>query len=72
MHGPRFVSPIQGSVLRIDRVVGDRVAVGDSILVVEAMKMENDLRAQRAGIVTEVAVDVGASVRVGDHLFTIE
>jgi acetyl-CoA/propionyl-CoA carboxylase biotin carboxyl carrier protein len=70
--GPRFASPIQGAVLRVFKAVGDEIAAGDPIMVVEAMKMENELRAQRAGRLTELAVDVGSSVKVGDHLFTID
>ncbi|HET7056599.1 MAG TPA: biotin carboxylase N-terminal domain-containing protein [Thermomicrobiales bacterium] len=70
--GPRFASPIQGSVLRVHKAVGDAVAAGDPVMVVEAMKMENELRAQRDGVVTEIPVSVGASVKVGDHLFTID
>jgi len=59
-------------VLRISRSVGDVVAEGDPVMVVEAMKMENELRAPRDGVVTQLKVAVGASVKVGDHLFTIE
>jgi len=70
--GPKFASPIQGSVLRIHREVGDAVAIGDAVMVVEAMKMENELRAQREGVLIEIPVSIGASVKVGDHLFTVE
>jgi acetyl-CoA/propionyl-CoA carboxylase biotin carboxyl carrier protein len=69
--GPNFLSPIQGSVLRISKTVGDAVVAGDPIMVVEAMKMENELRAQRDGVISELPVAVGASVKVGDHLFSI-
>jgi acetyl-CoA/propionyl-CoA carboxylase biotin carboxyl carrier protein len=71
-NGPEFVSPIQGSVLRVLKSVGDPVSAGDPILVVEAMKMENELRAQCDGYLTALDVAVGASVKVGDHLFTID
>jgi biotin carboxyl carrier protein len=70
--GPKFASPIQGSVLRIHKSVGDAVATGDPVMVVEAMKMENELRAQRDGVLSEISVSVGASVKVGDHLFTVD
>ena len=69
--GPTFASPIQGAVLRISKAVGDVVAEGDTVMVVEAMKMENELRAPRDGVITQLAVEVGANVKVGDHLFTI-
>jgi biotin carboxyl carrier protein len=70
--GPKFASPIQGSVLRIHKSVGDMVSTGDPVMVVEAMKMENELRAQRDGVLSEIPVSVGASVKVGDHLFTVD
>ena len=70
--GPKFASPIQGSVLRIHKGVGDVVATGDPVMVVEAMKMENELRAQRDGVLIEIPVSIGASVKVGDHLFTVD
>ncbi len=70
--GPKFASPIQGSVLRIHKGVGDVVAIGDPVMVVEAMKMENELRAQRDGVLIEIPVSIGASVKVGDHLFTVD
>jgi len=70
--GPKFASPIQGSVLRIHKAVGEVVMTGDPVMVVEAMKMENELRAQRDGVLTEIPVSVGASVKVGDHLFTVD
>ena len=59
-------------MLRIHREVGDAVAIGDAVMVVEAMKMENELRAQREGVLIEIPVSIGASVKVGDHLFTVE
>jgi acetyl-CoA/propionyl-CoA carboxylase biotin carboxyl carrier protein len=70
--GPTLPSPFQGSVLRIGRQVGEAVAAGDPVLVVEAMKMENDVRAHRSGTLIAISPTVGTSVRVGDPLFTIE
>jgi biotin carboxyl carrier protein len=58
-------------VLRIERTVGDVLAQGDPVMVLEAMKMENEITAHRAGSISEIVPAVGASVRVGDHLFTI-
>jgi acetyl-CoA/propionyl-CoA carboxylase biotin carboxyl carrier protein len=70
--GPVLASPFQGSVLRVNRQIGETVEVGDSILVVEAMKMENDVRAHRSGQLTVIKPAIGTSVRIGDPLFTIE
>ena len=51
---------------------GDQVAAGQGLVVVEAMKMENELRAPKAGRVKEVAVEAGASVEAGRLLVVIE
>jgi biotin carboxyl carrier protein len=51
---------------------GDMVAAGQGIVVVEAMKMENELRAARPGQVTAVHVEEGATVEAGAKLVTIE
>ena len=69
---PAFKSPLQGSVLRIARAVGDVVAEGEPVMVLEAMKMENEILAHRPGRLSEVVPVIGSAVRVGDHLFTIE
>ena len=60
-----LVSPIQGTVLRV-AVSGDEVEDGALICVVEAMKMENEITAHRAGKVTELEVAEGGSVAAGD------
>jgi biotin carboxyl carrier protein len=58
-------APMPGMVIRIDVAVGQQVAVGASLVVLEAMKMENELRATVAGVITAVRVDVGAAVEKG-------
>ena len=65
------VSPMPGRVLKILVQKGDAVAVGQPVAVVEAMKMENELKAQRAGVVSEISVDAGATVEAGAKLVTI-
>jgi biotin carboxyl carrier protein len=52
-------------------VPGDPVGAGQQVLVLEAMKMQNELRAPRAGSVERVAVAVGENVEVGDLLMVI-
>lgn len=70
--GPaRIVAPMPGKIVRLLVGPGDAVAVRQGLVVVEAMKMENELRAPRAGTVSEVAVQEGAVVEVGAVLVTI-
>ncbi len=68
----RIVAPMPGRVLRVLVKVGDDVAVRQGLVVVEAMKMENELGALRAGRVREVVVDEGISVEAGRLLIVIE
>ncbi len=66
------VAPMPGRVVRILVSVGDDVAVRQAVIVVEAMKMENELRSPKAGRVKDVAVAAGASVEAGRVLVVIE
>lgn len=61
-----------GKVVRLIAAIGDAVEKGDAVLVVEAMKMQNDLKAPKAGVVKEFRVDEGATVSAGDVLAVIE
>jgi acetyl-CoA/propionyl-CoA carboxylase biotin carboxyl carrier protein len=65
-------SPLQGTVLKVAVAEGDEVAEGDLICVIEAMKMENEITAHRAGKVTSLSVAEGAAVGSGDTIATIE
>lgn len=65
-------APLSGRVIRVDVSIGDRVVEGDVIVILEAMKMETEIRATTAGRVTEVAVKAGGGVQVGDRLVTID
>jgi acetyl-CoA/propionyl-CoA carboxylase biotin carboxyl carrier protein len=65
-------SPLQGTVLKVAVEQGAEVAEGDLICVIEAMKMENEIAAHRAGKVTALNVEQGAAVSSGDVLATIE
>ena len=68
----RVVAPMPGRIVRVLVAAGDDVAAGQGLVVVEAMKMENEIRAARAGRVKEVGVVPGVSVESGRHLMTIE
>jgi acetyl-CoA/propionyl-CoA carboxylase biotin carboxyl carrier protein len=64
-------SPIQGTVVRVNLAPGDAVQRGQTVCVVEAMKMENDVTAHRDGVLGEVVAVPGMAVRVGDALAEI-
>jgi len=63
---------IPGRVLSVAVVAGDQVGAGDRLLVVEAMKMQNDVRAPRAGTVGRVAVAAGQTLELRDLLVELE
>ncbi len=65
------ISPLAGVILKVMANVGSHIAEGDVVIVMEAMKMETEIRAKVAGIVTEVNVRQGDSVAVGDVLVTL-
>jgi biotin carboxyl carrier protein len=65
-------SQMTGRIIRVEVKAGDAVKEGDILLVIEAMKMENEIAAPVAGTVKEVAVAGGARVAEGDLLLTIE
>ena len=69
--GNDLLSPIQGTVVRLLVAEGETVAAGQTVCVVEAMKMENEVAAHRAGEVAALAVAPGDAVRPGDRLATI-
>ena len=70
--GDTLESPMQGTVVKIAKANGDRVAVGDLIVVLEAMKMEQPLIAHKAGTIAQLHVSVGQSVASGTTLCVIE
>lgn len=71
--GPKPVrAPMPGLVVRVEVAVGDLVRPGHGLVIVEAMKMENELRASRAGRVKTVKIAEGQSVEAGALLVTVE
>ncbi|HEX9393001.1 MAG TPA: biotin/lipoyl-containing protein, partial [Gemmatimonadales bacterium] len=65
-------APMPGLVVRVEVQEGQRVEAGAGLVVVEAMKMENELRATRAGVVSRVHVKAGQTVDRGVPLVTLE
>ena len=65
-------SPLPGVILEIKVKVGDAVKKGDTIMILEAMKMENNIQATADGTISKVSVEKGASVLEGTELIIIE
>ncbi len=65
-------APIPGLVVKVLVVPGQAVVEGETLLILEAMKMENDLKAPHAGIVHEVRVQPGAQVALGETLASVK
>lgn len=64
-------SPMPGNILKINVTVGQKVNEGDTLLVLEAMKMENEIAAPKAGTVAQIIVSNGAVVETGAPLVVI-
>ena len=69
--GTAIPAPLAGNVIKLLVNVGDTVAAGDVILILEAMKMETEIRSQTSGQVVAVNVGVGDAVKVGDSLMAL-
>ena len=66
--GETVQAPMPGNILKVNVAAGQAVKAGDTLCVLEAMKMENEIKAPKAGTVSAVAVQKGASVNTGDAL----
>jgi len=75
VHGSgrqNITAPMPGKVIRVLVQKGESVAAGQGLVVVEAMKMQNELKATRAGRVQEVRIQAGGTVGAGDTLVVLE
>ena len=66
------VAPMQGTIVKVLVEEGQKVAADEAVCVLEAMKMESEIRVKSAGTVSEVLVEAGQTVRSGDALVTLE
>lgn len=72
VHGETIRAPIAGKVVKVLVGVGDSVPAGTPVIVLEAMKMENELIAERGGTVATIHKQAGQAVETGDVLIVIE
>ena len=70
--GGAVTSPLQGTIIKLNAVNGDAVKAGQTILVLEAMKMQNDIVAPKEGTLSGLSVSVGENVKSGQILFVVE
>lgn len=68
----KIVSPLPGTIFAMDIKVGDSIKEGDTLLILEAMKMENNIAAEKAGIIAAIHVTVGQQVLQNDILIELE
>lgn len=69
--GKPVVAPLPGTINEIKVKVGDKVNTGDTVVVLEAMKMQNNIDAETSGTITSINVNKGDAIMEGDTLVTI-
>ena len=67
-----IIAPLPGTIIEILVQPGDEIQAGQAVVVLEAMKMENELQAEFSGTVTSVNVQEGDVVRAGTEIITID
>ena len=67
----KVTSPMPGTVLAVKVAVGQSVKKGETVVLLEAMKMENEIPAPRDGVVASISVNKGSSVQAGDLLISL-
>ncbi|AQP35008.1 sodium-extruding oxaloacetate decarboxylase subunit alpha [Vibrio anguillarum] len=70
-EGENLAAPLSGNIWKIHAAAGDEVAEGDVLLILEAMKMETEIRAPRAGVISVIEVNEGDAVQVGEALLVL-
>ena len=69
--GSPLTAPLPGSIFSLKCNVGDAVNEGDTVLVMESMKMESEIKAHQSGTIQSILVKEGDNVQTGDQLVTI-
>jgi len=69
--GEPLLAPLAGNIFKVDVSVGQKVAEGEVLIILEAMKMETEVKAPKAGTIRSIKVAEGNAVAVGDELLTI-
>jgi biotin carboxyl carrier protein len=70
-HYIEIKAPMPGLILKVRKKMGDKVEQGESVIILEAMKMENDLKAPASGAIEKILVTEGSAVEKGAVLFSI-
>ena len=68
----KIIAPMNGLAVTIHKKVGDKIEVGDSLMVLEAMKMENEIKSTLEGVLTSIKCEIGNTIERGELLFIIE
>lgn len=71
-HHDIIKAPMPGLVLKIKKKEGEKIEIGEAVVILEAMKMENEIRSPASGIVKEILVNEGSSVEKDDVIIKIE
>lgn len=71
-HKTDIKAPMPGMILKIKKKPGDSIDHGETLIILEAMKMENDLRSPATGIIKEIFINEGSKVEKGSLLLSIE
>lgn len=70
-EGKKIAAPMPGTIISVNVTDGQNVKKGDVLIVLEAMKMENEIKAPCDGVITSVVTNKGASVNTGETLVTL-
>ena len=65
-------APMPGTIVAVEKAVGQAVAAGDVVIVLEAMKMENEIYAPKSGTISQIYIHKGDTVSAGDPMLLIE
>ncbi|MCW8847824.1 MAG: oxaloacetate decarboxylase, partial [Sedimenticola sp.] len=69
--GEAIPAPLAGNIFKVKVALGQTINAGDVIMIMEAMKMETEIRAPRGGVIATIAAKEGEAVQVGDTLVVL-